>query len=95
MRCRYPKPLKVVRFVGNSLSSNELNISRADIAYILENDGEEAGGSMQPVTLYIAVNITPPDLYIDKSNSWERAVGRIKRVMDILGPIAEVRAIPF
>ena len=32
---------------------------------------------------------------IDPSNTWERAVGRIKWVMDTLGPIAEVRVIPF
>ena len=28
---------------------------------------------------------------IDQSNTWERALGRIKWVMDTLGPIAEVR----
>ena len=32
---------------------------------------------------------------IDGSNTWERTVGRIKRVMDTLGPIAEVRVMPF
>jgi hypothetical protein len=32
---------------------------------------------------------------IDQSNTWERAVGRIKWVMDTLGPIAGVRAMPF
>jgi hypothetical protein len=32
---------------------------------------------------------------IDGSNTWERAVGRIKWVMDTLGPIAEVRVAPF
>jgi hypothetical protein len=32
---------------------------------------------------------------IDRSNTWEGAVGRIKWVMDALGPIAEVRLIPF
>ena len=32
---------------------------------------------------------------IDGSNTWERAVGRIKWVMDTLGPIAEVSVIPF
>ena len=32
---------------------------------------------------------------IDGSNTWERAVGRIKWVMDTLGPVAEVRVIPF
>jgi hypothetical protein len=31
----------------------------------------------------------------DRSNLWEKAVGRIKWVMDTLGPIAEVRVIPF
>ena len=32
---------------------------------------------------------------VDGSNTWEKAIGRIKWVMDTLGPIAEVRAIPF
>ncbi len=32
---------------------------------------------------------------IDRTNTWERAVGRIKRVMDTVSPIAEVRAIPI
>ncbi len=32
---------------------------------------------------------------IDRSNTWERAVGRIKWVMDTLGPIAEVRVMSF
>ena len=97
---------------------------------------------MQPVTLYINVNITPPTLYspsnipteevvspteeaalprriqsltltstrdlhsgihqtdeamnrIDGSDTCERAIRRIKWVMDTLSPIAEVRLIPF
>jgi len=161
-------------FVENSLSFNQLNISRADIPCVLENDVGEAARSTQLVTLYITVNIThPPNLYnsppsipnkghdfpsedatipgriqhpapehllpfshhqpaetghampqsredmpptstknphfslhradeamerivpIDRSNTWERAVGRMKWVMDTLGPIAEVRLIPF
>ena len=32
---------------------------------------------------------------IDGSNMWEKAIGRIKWVMDTLGPIAEVCALPF
>jgi hypothetical protein len=32
---------------------------------------------------------------MDRSNTWQGAVGRIKWVMDALGPIAEVRVIPF
>jgi hypothetical protein len=157
----------VVRFVENSLSFNQLNISRADIPCVLENG--EVARSTQPVTLYIMVNVTPPNLYnrpsiptkdddslaeeaniprriqfptpehilplshhqpvetnntipqsreemsptstknpglalyqadesmkwIDGSNTWERAVGRIKWVMDTLGPIAEVRVMFF
>jgi hypothetical protein len=58
----------VVRFVQNSLSFNQLNISRADIACILENDAGEAARSTQPVTLYITVNITPPNLYNSPSS---------------------------
>jgi hypothetical protein len=163
----------VVRFVEDSLSFNQLNISRADIPCVLKNDVEEATRSTQPVTLYITVNITPPNLCnsppcmqtedddspseeatipgriqfpsplhflplshhqpvetgsiipqsreemsptttknprfalhwadecmkqtvpIDRSDTWERAVGRIKWVMDMLSPIAEVRVIPF
>jgi hypothetical protein len=170
MRCRYPQPPKVVRFLENSLSFNHLNISRADIACFLENDVVEAARLTQPVTLYITVYITPPTLYnsppsiptadgsspaeeapipgrihlpspehplpllhhqpveagnnnpqsredvspasandlrpalaqadqamkrMDRSNTWEGAVGRIKWVMDTLGPIAEVRIIPL
>jgi hypothetical protein len=150
-----------------------MNISRAGIPCVLENDVGEAARSTQPVTLYITVNITPPNLYnsspsiptgdddspaedstipgriqvpalehvlplshhqhvetgnnlpqsreelsptgtknprfaldradeamerivpIDRSNTWEKAVWRIKWVMDTLGPIAEVRLIPF
>jgi hypothetical protein len=63
MRCRYPWPLKVVRFAENSLSLNQLNISRADIPCVLENDVAEATRSTQPVTLYLTVDITPPTLY--------------------------------
>ena len=172
MRCRYPQPLKVVRFVENSLSLDQLNILHADIPCVLGND-DGAAQSTQPVTLYITINMTPPNLYntppsittedkvspteeaaipghsqfpapehylplshhhpvetgntmplsqeemlptstmnpqfslhradeamkqivpIDRSNTWERAIGRIKWVMDTLGPIAEVRVTPF
>jgi hypothetical protein len=163
----------VVRFVDNSLSFNQLNISRADIPCVLGNGVGGAARSTQPVTLYMTVNVTPLNLYnsppsiptedvdspaeevtipgriqspaaehysplshrqpvetgntmrqnreevsptstnnprftldqadeamkrivpIDRSNTWERAAGRIKWVMDTLGPIAEVRVIPF
>jgi hypothetical protein len=50
-------------FVENSLSFNQLNIWRVDIPCVFENDVGEAAPSTQPVTLYLTVNITPPDLY--------------------------------
>ena len=53
----------MVRFVENSLSFYQLNISRADIPCVLENDVGEAARSTHPVTLYITVNITHPNLY--------------------------------
>jgi hypothetical protein len=160
--------------VENPLSFNRLNIPRADIPCVLENDVGEAARSTQPVTLYITVEISPklcnsppciptedvdspaeeatipgrirsptPEhlsplshpsrktvetgntmpqsreemsptgtenprfalhradesmkriVPIDRSNTWEGAVGRIKWVMDTLGPIAEVRVMPF
>ena len=175
MRCGYPWSLKVVRFVENSIWFNQLNVSRADIPCVLDNDGGQAAPSTQPVTLYLTINITPPNLDnsapsiptedndspaeeatipghiqfpapehllslshhqpvetgnimlqsreeisptstkdthtrsaldradksmkrivpIERSNTWEIAVGRIRWVMDTLSPIAEVRAIPF
>ena len=165
----------MVRFVENSLLFNQLNASRVDIPCVLENGVGEAARSTQPVTVYITVNITPPNLYNregprsipteddnspaeeatipgriqfpvpehvlplshyqpvetgntmsqsseerlpaniknprfalhradeamkpidsnDRSNTWVRAIGKIKWVMDTLGPIAEVRVIPF
>jgi hypothetical protein len=166
----------VVRFVENSLSFNPLNISRVDIPCVLQSDVGEAARSTQPVTLYITINITPPEgsepyksppsiptkddgspaeeatipgriqfpapeqllplshhqpvktgntmpqsreemsptntknprlaidqadeamkriIPIDRSNTWERAVGRMKWVMNTLSPIAEVRIGPF
>ena len=173
MRCSSHWSLKAVRVVENSLSFNQLNISCADIPCVLKNDAGKAARSTQPVTLYITVNITPPNLYnsppsiptenddlpaeeatvpgriqfpapehisplshhqpietgntmpqsreemspagtkkphftsrradesmkrivpVDRSNSWERAVGRIKWVMDTLSPVTEVRVISF
>ena len=169
MRCRYPRPLKVVRFVENSLSFYQLNISRVDIPCVLENDVAAAARSTQPVTLHIRVNITPPTLFnsppsiptadgsspeeapiprriqpsspehplplshhqpveagndkpqsreevspasandlrpavaqadqamkrMDRLDTWQGAVGRVKWVMDTLSPIAEVRVIPL
>ena len=173
MRCRYPLPLKVVRFVDDFFSFNQLNISCADVPCILGNSIGGAALSTQPVTLYISVKIMTPNLYkslpsiptedvnipaeettipgriqtptsdhlsppshlqpietgntipqslekilptntenphlalhradeaimrivpVDGSNTWEKVIGRIKWVMDTLGPIAEVRAIPF
>jgi hypothetical protein len=39
-----------------------LNILRADIPCVLENDVGKTARSTQPVTLYVTVNITPPTL---------------------------------
>ena len=163
----------MVRFVKNSPSFNRLNVSRADVPFVLENGVRGAACSTHPVTLYLTINIMPPNLYnsppsiptggddspaeeatipgpiqspalepllpvshhqpietgstvpqcreevsststryhplaldradeamtrivpIDRSNTWEGAIGRIKWVMDALGPIAEVHLIPF
>ena len=53
----------MVRFLENSISFNQSNISRTDIPCILENNVAEAARSTQPVTLYTTVKITPPTLY--------------------------------
>ena len=157
-------------FYRQSSLSSPLNVSRADIPCILENNVGETAQSMQPVTLYISINIAPPKLHnnpssmqtedkvslreetiipghtqfpapghfsplshsqpveagnnkpqscevaspattnnlpldlrragvamerIDRSNTCQGVVLRIKWVMDTLGPVAEVRVIPF
>jgi hypothetical protein len=146
---------------------NKSNISRADIHCVIRNGAEGDARPTQPVTLHIAVNITPPNMYnsapsipiedvsspakeaiipghiqsptpeeilppshhqpfepgnnrpqevsttsaknprlalkradqavkrMDLSNTWKGAVGKIKWVLDTLGPIAEVRVISF
>ena len=58
----------MVRFVQSSLPFNQLNISLADIACVLDNHVGEAVLSTQPVTLYITVNITPLNLYNNNPN---------------------------
>ena len=105
MRCKYPWPLEVVRFVENSLSFNQLNVLRADIPCVLENTVGEAARS-QPITLYVTIHITTlsrPDkaveridpIPIDPSNAWEGAVGRTKQLMDTLNQNEEVRVMSF
>ena len=46
-------------------------------------------------SLHWADKLMKRTVRIDRSNTWERVVGRIKWVMDTLSPIAEVRVIPF
>jgi hypothetical protein len=46
-------------------------------------------------TLYRTDEAMKRIVTIDRSNTWEGAVRRIKWVMDTLGPIAEVRVIRF
>ena len=48
-----------------------------------------------PFSLRWADKIMERNVPIDRSNTCENAVGRIKWVMDTLSPIAEVRIIPF
>ena len=47
------------------------------------------------VALHRADEAMRPIDRIGRSNTWEVAVGRIKWVMDTLGPIAEVRVMSF
>ena len=53
----------MVRFAEIFPSFYHLNISRPDIRCVLENGVGGATPSTQPVTLYITVNIKPPNLY--------------------------------
>ena len=165
-----PAASKTGSFYLQSSLFNRLNVSHAVVPCVLENNVGETAQSTQPVTLYISINITPPNLHnnpsriptedelspteettipgriqfpapkhlsplshhqsaeagdskpqscdeaspvgtkdlrsalnladqamkgMDRSNTWQGAVGRIKWLMDTLGPIAEVRTIPF
>jgi hypothetical protein len=55
--------IKVVRFVENSPSVNQLNISRTDIPCVLGNGVGGAARLTHAVTLHIAVNVGPPNLH--------------------------------
>jgi hypothetical protein len=163
----------VVRFSEKSPLFDLLNISRADIPCVLENNDGGTARSIQPGTLYITINVKTPTLYnsppneptadggspaeeglirgsaqssiheqlsplsdqqpveagnnkppsreeaspastsglplaldqageamnriipIDRANTWESALGKIKWVMDTLAPITEVSVCPF
>ena len=52
----------MVRFVENFFLFNQLNVSCADISCVLRN-GVGGAARSQPVTLYITVNVTPPNLH--------------------------------
>ena len=71
--------------------------SPAEEAPIPQSREEASPASTKDVRLALdqadeAINrITP----IDRSNTWESAVGKIKWVMETLGPIVEVSVIPF
>jgi len=78
-----------------------LNISGVDVPFVLTNDDGQAGQSIQPVTLYLTVVVSPAEnalhdadeamTTINLSNTWEGVLGRIKWVMDAVSPVAEVR----
>jgi hypothetical protein len=61
----------MVRSVDNLLLFNQLNVSRADIPCELENVIVETARSTHPITLYITVNVTLPNLYNTPSISTE------------------------
>ena len=60
---RIPLTSQSGSFFENSLSFSQLNISRADISCVLENDVGKAAPSTHSVTLYITVNATLQNLY--------------------------------
>jgi hypothetical protein len=88
-----------------------LNTPRADIPCVLENHNPgETAQSMHLVTLHLTINISTKDprvaldeadeainqiIPIDPSKKLEKAVTKVKWVMDVLAPIAEVSVIAF
>jgi len=73
--------------VENSLSFNQLNFLPADIPCVLENVVGKATRSTQPVTLYITVNITPPNLYNCPPSIPTEDVDSPAEEATIMGPI--------
>ncbi|KAH9055563.1 hypothetical protein EDB87DRAFT_1824562 [Lactarius vividus] len=75
--------------------------SQTEVAVVLTNG--QAGQSIQPVTLYLTVVVSPVEnalrdadeaiTIINLSNKWEGALSRIKWVVDTLGPVAELHPI--
>ena len=78
-----------------------MNILHVDAHFLLSNDDGKAGQLMQPITLYLTITVSANIAIalsradeamkpIDRSNTWEMVVGRVKWMMDTLSPIAEV-----
>ncbi|KAH9054284.1 hypothetical protein EDB87DRAFT_1825179 [Lactarius vividus] len=75
--------------------------SQTEVAVVLTNG--QAGQSIQPVTLYLTVVVSPVEnalrdadeaiTIINLSNKWEGALSRIKWVVDTLSPVAELHPI--
>ena len=88
-RIQFPVPVHILPLSRHQSveTGNTMPQSREDVSHTSTKDPHlalhRAGESMK--------RIVP----IDGSNTWEKAIGRIKWVMDTLGPIAEVRVIPF
>ena len=68
-------------------TGNTIPESREDVSHASTNDPHLA--------LLLADKSMKKIVPIDGEHTWEKAVGRIKWVMDTLGPITEVRVIPF
>ncbi|KAH9028906.1 hypothetical protein EDB85DRAFT_1579602 [Lactarius pseudohatsudake] len=77
--------------------------SQTEVPFVLTNDDGQAGQSIQPVTLYLTVVVSPAEnalrdaddamMTINLSNTWEDALVRIKWVMDTVSPVAELHPI--
>jgi hypothetical protein len=59
MRYRYLSSPKLVRIVLEASLFDQLNISGIDIPIVLANEDRRVGQSIQPVTLYLTVIVSP------------------------------------
>ena len=86
--------------LGNGVGE-AVRLTQPVILYITVNITQSREGMLPTSTkhphiaLHRADEAMKQNVPIDRSNAWERAVRRIKWVMDILSPIAEVRIAPF
>ena len=88
-RIQFPVPEHLIPLSHHQPVETENNISQ------IQEEVSPTGTKNPRPMLHLTDEAMKRIVSIDRSNTLERAAGKIKWVMDTLSPIAEVRVMPF